>query len=54
MEAQWGADQAAFAGLAPQGTIRVVQDSGHNVYLDAETASVAAVRRVLGAVVTQQ
>ncbi len=54
VEAQWGADQAAFAGLAPQGTIRVVQDSGHNVYLDAETASVAAVRRVLGAVVTQQ
>ena len=54
VEAQWGADQAAFAGLAPQGTIRVVQGSGHDVYEDAQAVSAAAVRRVLNAVVAQQ
>ena len=50
MEAQWGADQAAFAELAPQGTVRVVQGSGHNVYQDALDVSVAAIRRVLNTV----
>ena len=54
MEAQWGADQDAFAALAPQGTVQVVQGSGHNVYQDAQAVSVAAVRRVLDAVVTKQ
>ena len=54
MEAQWGADEAAFATLAPQGTVRVVEGSGHNVYLDAEAASVAAVQRVLGAALKEQ
>ncbi len=47
VEAQWGADEAAFAALAPRGTVRVVQDSGHNVYRDAQAAAVAAVQRVL-------
>jgi pimeloyl-ACP methyl ester carboxylesterase len=32
VEAQWGADEAAFATLAPQGTVRVVPGAGHNVY----------------------
>ena len=54
MEALWGADQAAFATLAPHGTVTVVHGSGHNVYQDAQAASVAAVRRVLGAVVKKQ
>lgn len=54
VEAQWGADEAAFATLAPQGTVSVVQGAGHNVYQDAQAASVAAVQRVLGAVVTKQ
>jgi len=54
VEHQWGAEQAAFARLAPKGTARVVQGSGHNVYQDGQAASVAAVRRVLGAVVTKQ
>jgi pimeloyl-ACP methyl ester carboxylesterase len=53
VEAQWGADEAAFAALAPQGTVRVVQGSGHNVHLDDQAASVAAVRRVLGAVASR-
>jgi pimeloyl-ACP methyl ester carboxylesterase len=54
VEAHWGADQAAFAALAPRGTVRVVQGSGHNVYQDAQAVSAAAVRRVLDAVVTKQ
>ncbi len=54
VEALWGADQAAFATLAPHGTVTVVHGSGHNVYQDAQAASVAAVRRVLGAVVKKQ
>lgn len=49
VEAQWGADEVAFAQLAPQGTVRVVQGSGHNVHLDAQAASVASVRRHHGA-----
>ncbi len=52
VEAQWGADEAAFAALAPRGTVRVVEGSGHNVYQDDKAASVDAVRRVLGAVDT--
>ena len=35
VEAQWGADEAAFAALAPKGTVRVVEGSGHNVHQDA-------------------
>jgi pimeloyl-ACP methyl ester carboxylesterase len=54
VEAQWGADEAAFAALAPRGTVRVVQGSGHNVHLDDQAASVSAVRRVLGAVATRE
>ncbi|MGZ5404599.1 MAG: alpha/beta fold hydrolase [Nocardioides sp.] len=54
VEAQWGADQAAFAALAPRGTVRVVQSSGHNVYQDAQDVSVAAVRQVLDAVVAKR
>jgi pimeloyl-ACP methyl ester carboxylesterase len=50
VEARWGADQAAFAALAPHGTATVVPGSGHNVYQDAPSASVAAVRRVIAAV----
>jgi hypothetical protein len=51
VEALWGADQAAFATLAPRGTATVVQSTGHNVYQDAHAVSVAAVQRVLGEVV---
>ena len=51
VENQWGTDEAAFAALAPKGTVHVVEGSGHNVYLDAPGASVAAVQRVLQAVV---
>jgi len=54
VEAHWGAAQVDFAALAPQGSVRVVQGSGHNVHQDAQAVSVAAVRRVLGAVVTKQ
>ena len=53
MEAQWGADQDAFAALAPRGSVQVVQGSGHNVYQDAPAVSVAAVRRVLASAVAQ-
>jgi pimeloyl-ACP methyl ester carboxylesterase len=54
VEAQWGVDEAAFAAIAPRGTVRVVQGSGHNVYEDAQGVSVDVVRRVLAAVVTQR
>jgi hypothetical protein len=50
VEAQWGADEAAFAALAPHGTVRVAEGSGHNVHLDAQAASVASVQHVLNAV----
>jgi pimeloyl-ACP methyl ester carboxylesterase len=50
IEAQWGADEAAFAALAPQGTVRVVEGSGHNVYLDDQAECLAAIQRVLKAV----
>ncbi len=53
VEARWGAEQIAFATLAPKGTARVVQGSGHNVYQGSRAVSVAAVRRVLAAVVTK-
>ena len=53
VEAQWAADEAAFAELAPRGNVRVVEGSGHNVYQDDLAVSVAAVRRVLGAVVNE-
>ena len=53
VEAQWGADQAAFAAIAPQGAVRVAHGSGHNVYQEAPDVSVAAVRRVLAAVDTK-
>jgi pimeloyl-ACP methyl ester carboxylesterase len=53
VEARWGAEQVAFATLAPKGTARVVQGSGHNVYQGGRAVSVAAVRRVLAAVVTK-
>ena len=52
VEAQWGTDEAAFAALAPQGTVQVAQGSGHNVYLDAQPTAVAAIRRVITAVST--
>jgi pimeloyl-ACP methyl ester carboxylesterase len=50
VEAQWGAAQAAYAALAPQGQVRVVPGSGHVVFQDAPAASVAAVRDVLAVV----
>jgi pimeloyl-ACP methyl ester carboxylesterase len=50
VEAQWGADEAAFAALAPHGTVRVVAGAGHNVHLDDQPTCVAAIRRVLDAV----
>ncbi len=50
VEAQWGADEAAFAALAPQGTARVVEGAGHNIHLDDQPACVAAIARVLNAV----
>ncbi len=50
VEAQWGAEEAAFAALAPHGAVRVVLGSGHNIHLDDQAASVAAVHRVLRAV----
>lgn len=49
VEAQWGAGQAAFASLAPHGTVRVVPGSGHNIHQDSQADAVAAVRRVLDA-----
>ena len=51
VEAQWGADQAAFATLAPHGSVQMVEGAGHEVYTDAQAVSVAAVRQVLDAVV---
>jgi pimeloyl-ACP methyl ester carboxylesterase len=53
VEAQWSAAEAAFAALAPNGTVRVVKGSGHNIHLDDQAASVAAVERVLDAVATK-
>lgn len=53
-EARWGTDQAAFAALARRGTVRVVPGSGHNVYLDAQSAAAAAIRRVLDAAFAKQ
>jgi pimeloyl-ACP methyl ester carboxylesterase len=53
VEAQWGADQDAFATLTPNGIVRVAKGSGHDIYQDAQSDSVAAVQRVLGAVVTK-
>jgi len=50
VEKQWGTDEAAFAELSPQGTVRVVEGSGHNVHEDALDDSADAVRRVLQAV----
>ena len=50
VEKQWGTDEAAFAELTPQGTVHVVEGSGHNVYQDALEVSVAAIRRVLNTV----
>lgn len=50
VEAQWGADEAAFATLAPHGTVQAVMGSGHNVHLDAPEAADAAIRRVVEAV----
>lgn len=49
VEERWGADEAAFAALAPRGTVRVVEGAGHNLHLDAQEAAAAAVRRVLRA-----
>jgi len=54
VEAQWGADEAAFAALAPHGTVHVVPDAGHNIHLDDQAVAVAAVRRVLSAVAPSQ
>ena len=54
VEALWAADQAGFAALAPHGRAAIAQGSGHNVYQDALAVSVAAVRRVLGAVARQR
>ena len=53
VEAQWGADEAAFAALARRGTVRVVEGSGHNIHQDAPALSVDAIRRVLEAVDTR-
>jgi len=53
VEDQWGAEDA-FAALAPRGSARAVHGSGHNVYQDAQADSVAAVRRVMGAVAATQ
>ncbi len=50
IEAQWSADEAAFAALSPQGTVRVVKGSGHNVYLDDQAECLAAIQQVLHAV----
>ena len=50
VETQWGADEAAFAALAPHGTVRVVPGAGHNIHLDDQAVTAAAVRRVLSAV----
>ena len=54
VEARWGAEQAAFAALAPRGAVQIVRGSGHNVYQDAPAVSVAAVRRVLDDVTRKQ
>ena len=53
VEAQWGADEAAFASLAPHGTVQVVKGSGHNVHLDGPDAAAAAIRRIVAAVATK-
>jgi pimeloyl-ACP methyl ester carboxylesterase len=50
VEAQWGTDEAAFAALSPHGRTHVVQGAGHDVYLDAQAAAIAAIRRVSAAV----
>ena len=54
VESEWGAEQMAFATLAPRGTVMVVDDTGHNVYLDDQATSIAAVRRVMRAVLTMR
>ena len=52
VETQWGTDEAAFAALAPHGTVQVAVGSGHDVYLDALPTAVAAILRVTSAVST--
>ncbi len=47
VEARWGAAEEAFAALAPHGTVSMAPGSGHYVYADAQSLSIAAVRRVL-------
>ncbi len=52
IEARWATDEAAFAALAPHGTVHIARGSGHDVYLDAQPTAVAAVQRVVVAVST--
>lgn len=52
--AQGGADETAFAALAPHGTVQVAERSGHEVYMDAQAVSLAAVQQVLGTTVTKR
>lgn len=48
-EAQWAAEQDAFAELTSDGTVRIVSGSGHNIHQDAPAQTVDAIRRVLDA-----
>lgn len=47
VEARWVAAEEAFAALAPHGTVSMAPGSGHYIYVDAPSLSIAAVRRVL-------
>jgi len=49
VEAQWGAEQDAFAGLTSDGTVRIVPGSGHNIHLEAPAQTIDAIRRILDA-----
>jgi pimeloyl-ACP methyl ester carboxylesterase len=49
VEARWGAEQEALAELTPDGTVRIVPDSGHNIHEHAPAQTIDAIRRVLNA-----
>ncbi len=49
VEAQWGAEQDAYAALTPDGTVRIVPGSGHNIHQDAPALTIEAIQRILDA-----
>jgi len=49
VEAQWAAEQDAFADLTSDGIVRIVPGSGHNIHEDAPAETIEAIRQILNA-----